>query len=320
MYHSILVPLDGSPFGEHALPMALSLARRAGAQLHLAHVHASPRLGSAPAADQARWDGERLYFERLEQRLRASGDVPVTTMLLSGPVVQALREYAMVAEIDLIVMTTHGRGTLSSAWIGSIPDTLMRCVSQPVLLVRPEGPRPDLLRAPAVKHVLLPLDGSALAEQMLAYATELCRLMEAECTLLQAVEPLFTAYWPELPAIVADEQAQEQLRAQGQAYLDHVAAQLRARGLRVRTATVVEQAATAVLDYARDHEVDLIALETHGYSGLVRWIVGGVADKVIRGAGVPVLLHRPPGGSEWTHEEMSGWRHAARRYSAEHKD
>ena len=297
MYHSVLVPLDGSPFSEQALPLALSIARRAGAQLHLAHVHAAPRAGSVPAADQARSDNERMYFEHLVQHLRVDSDVPVTTILLSGPVAQALREYATVAETDLIVMTTHGRGALSSAWLGSIPDTLMRCVSQPVLLVRPAGPRPDLLRAPAVKHVLVPLDGSALAEQMLAYATELCRLMEAECTLLQAIEPLFTAYWPELPAIVADEQAQEQLRAQAQAYLDHVAAQLRARGLRVRTATVVEQAATAVLDYARDHEVDLIALETHGHGGLVRWIVGGVADKVIRGAGVPVLLHRPPGAA-----------------------
>ena len=313
MYHSILVPLDGSPFGEHALPLALSLARRAGAQLHLVHVHAAPRIGSAQAADQARWDGERAYFDRLVQRLQTSWDVPITTQLLSGPVVQALREYATVAETDLIVMTTHGRGTLSNAWIGSIPDTLIRCVSLPVLLVRPAERRPDLQGETAVKHVLVPLDGSALAEQMLTYAAELCRLTQAECTLLQAVEPLFTAYWPELPMIVADDQALEQLQAQAQAYLNHVAAELRGEGLRVQTATVVEQAATAVLDYARDHAVDLIALETHGHSGLVRWIVGGVADKIIRAAGMPVLLHRPPGGGEWIHDEAAGHRHTARR-------
>jgi nucleotide-binding universal stress UspA family protein len=169
----------------------------------------------------------------------------------------------------------------------------------PVLLVRPQEQPPDLRREPAISQILVPLDGSELAEQILAHATALGRLTQAEYTLLQVVETLSVAYGPEAPIDGANEPALSALQAQAQAYLDRVAAELRKAGLRVQTATVVDQAAGAILDYAQAQGVSLIALETHGRSGLKRWIFGGVADKVIRGATVPVLLHRPQGGGEW---------------------
>jgi len=299
MYRSILVPLDGSAFGEHALPFALSLARRAGAQLHLAHVHVPPRPGFADANDAELRAAERMYVDGLVQRLRARWDVPITTMLLDGPIAQALHEYATASEADLIVMTTHGRGALSRFWLGSIADALIRQVSVPVLLIRPQEQPLDIVHEPVVNHILIPLDGSALAEQMLVHATALGRLMSTEYTLLQAIEPLVTAYGTELYTVAADDQTMEPLRTRVQAYLDGIAAQLRAESLQVQIATVVDRAAVAILDYAQAHAVDLIALETHGRSGLARWLVGGVADKVLRGATVPVLLHRPQGGGEW---------------------
>ena len=85
----------------------------------------------------------------------------------------------------------------------------------------------------------------------------------------------------------------EQLQTNAHEYLDRIAASLCAEGLRVRTAVVVESPAGAILDYVTAHAVDLIALATHGRGGVARWLVGGVADKVVRGASVPVLLHRP---------------------------
>jgi nucleotide-binding universal stress UspA family protein len=298
MYRSILVPLDGSSFGEHALPLALSLAGRAGAHLHLAHVHQAFRLASDNTVDEEQRAAEGAYFDGLLRRLQASCDVPITTKLLDGPIAQALRDYAVERQANLIVMTTHGRGALSRVWLGSIADTLMRSVSVPVLLVRPQEPPPDIAHEPAIHHILVPLDGSPLAEQILVHATELGRITQAEYTLLQVVEPLFVGYGPEMSAITADEQILESLQAQAQEYLDRVATQLRAEGLQVQATTVIEFAVAAILDYAREHAVDLIALETQGRGGLARWIVGGVADKVIRGASVPVLLHRPQGGGE----------------------
>lgn len=301
MYRSILVPLDGSSFGEHALPFALSLARRTGAPLHLAHVHVAPAPILADANDAELRAAERMYVEGLVQRIEARWDVPITTMLLDGPVAPTLHEYATASEADLIVMTTHGRGAFSRFWLGSIADTLIRLVSVPVLLVRPDEQPLDIEHEPAMKHILIPLDGSPLAEHILTHTTALGQLVQAEYTLLQAIEPLVTAYGTELYTVALDDQAMEPLRSRAQAYLDRMAAQMRAEGLRVQTVTVVDQAAGAILEYAQAHAVDLIALETHGLAGLARWIIGGVADKVIRGATVPVLLHRPQGGGEWTH-------------------
>ena len=298
MERSILVPLDGSAFGEHALPFALSLARRTSAQLHLAHVHMAPAPNLADTDDAVLRATERMYFEGLIQRIQARWDVPITTMLLDGPVAPTLHEYAIAIEADLIVMTTHGRGALSRFWLGSIADALIRQVSAPVLLIRPREQPLDIEHEPHINHILIPLDGSALAEHMLAHATQLGRLTQAEYTLLQAIEPVYMGYGTELYGGGMNPQLLEQLQTSAQDYLDGLAVRLRADGLRVQTATVVDLAATAILEYAQAHAVDLIALETHGRSGLARWIIGGVADKVIRGETIPVLLHRSRGGGE----------------------
>jgi nucleotide-binding universal stress UspA family protein len=300
MYRSIVVPLDGSAFGEHALPFALSLARRAGAQLHLAHVHVPPAPILADANDAELRTSERMYLDGLVQRVEARWDVPITTMLLDGPVAPTLHVYAIACQADLVVMTTHGRGALSRFWLGSIADTVIRQAPVPVLLIRPQEQPLDIVHEPAVKRILIPLDGSALAEQMLTHATALGRLVQAEYMLLQAIEPIYVGYRTELYGVGVNALGMERLRIEAQEYLDRFAAQLRADGLRVQTATVIDLAGSAILNSAEEHAVDLIALATHGRSGLARLLIGGVADKVIRGASVPVLLHRPQGGGKQT--------------------
>jgi nucleotide-binding universal stress UspA family protein len=296
MYRSILVPLDGSAFGEYALPFALSLARRTGAKLHLAHVHVAPAPILADATDADLRAAERMYVEALVQRIGAFWDVPLTTMLLDGPVTQTLDDYARASKADLIVMTTHGRGALSRFWLGSIADALIRRAAVPVLLVRPQEQPLDIEHEPAVKRILIPLDGSPLAEQVLTHATTVGRLTQAEYTLLQAIEPLYVGYGTELYGVAMEMQAMDRLQTLAQEHLDKVAAGLRAEGLCVHTATAVDLATTAILSYAHEHAVDMIALATHGRSGLARFVMGGVADKIIRGATVPVLLYRPQEG------------------------
>jgi nucleotide-binding universal stress UspA family protein len=163
----------------------------------------------------------------------------------------------------------------------------------PVLLVRPQEAAPDLAQEPVIRHVLAPLDGSALAEQVLAHAIALGTSMGAEYTLLQAIEPVVGEYGVELYAAEPGEPAFAHLRTAAQTYLEHMAARLRAESLWVRTAVVVGPPARAILEYARSQAVDLIAMATHGRSGIANLLVGGVADKVLRGASIPVLLHRP---------------------------
>jgi len=300
MYRSIMVPLDGSSFGEHALPLARSIARRTGATVQLAHVSvpfqplvmdAIPPYDKAfQTQDRAR---ERAYLDGLAQRIGADGTINVSVSVLDGAVADALLTQASATKVDLVVMATHGRGALSRFWLGSVTDRLVRRATVPVLLVRPLEETPDLAQEPVLRHVLVPLDGSALAEQVLAHAIALGTSMDAEYTLVQALEPVAGEYGTELYAADLGESGFADIRTAAQSYLEHVAARLRVESLPVRTAVVVGPPARTILEYAHSQAVDLIAMAAHGRSGLATMLVGGVADKVLRGASVPVLVYRP---------------------------
>ena len=297
MYHSILVPLDGSPFGEHALPLAAGIARRASATLHLVHVHVTIGglgIDVMPSSDDsAQRERERDYLAEVQQRLAQEPGLAVTTTVLDDPVVEALHGYTVDHAIDLVAMTTHGRGALSRLWLGSVTDRLVRQSPAPVLLVRPEESAPAPEQEPPLKHVLVPLDGSALAEQILPRAVALGSLVQARYTLLQVAELALSGEGAELYGSAFDEEVQGRVRARSQRYLDHVAGPLRSEGLTVETATVFGWSAQDILTYAADQAVDAIALATHGRSGIARLLIGSVADKIVRGATVPVLLFRP---------------------------
>ena len=106
----------------------------------------------------------------------------------------------------------------------------------------------------------------------------------------------YVAWSPDGTGIIASDEDQirlDQWLKDSQAYLDHVAARLRAEGLRVKTEVVLGAPALAILDYTSTHHVDLIAMETHGRSGFSRLFLGSVADKVVRSADMPVLLNHP---------------------------
>jgi nucleotide-binding universal stress UspA family protein len=289
MFRSILVPLDGSAFGEHALPLALAIARRSGAALHVVHVHdvGSDRLLTFYTLDPGVAQGERDYLASVAKRLTARAGVSVHPAFLKGETAEVLLGHAAATGADLVAMTTHGRGPLSRFWLGSVADEMARRSPVPLLLVRPQEPPPDLAEDVILRHLLIPLDGSPFAEQILAPAVELGRLMEADYTLLQVLPAL-------PPASTTDFSPQEQLRTPAQAYLHRVAEPLRRQGLQVRTEVVVHShPAAAILEESRSQVADLICLETHGRRGLPRVFLGSVADKVVRGAGGPVLLHRP---------------------------
>lgn len=148
MYRSLLVPLDGSDFGEHALPLALSLARRLGAALQVVHVHvpAWGVYGELGPYDEATAhvlrDRDRAYVDAVVRRLAAVADIVPSSALLDGPVADTISRHAAAIGADLLVMTTHGRGPLTRFWLGSVADALVRQASIPVLLVQPKEAPP----------------------------------------------------------------------------------------------------------------------------------------------------------------------------------
>jgi nucleotide-binding universal stress UspA family protein len=287
MFQTLLVPLDRSAFAEYALPLAVSIARRAGARLDLVEVHelytlADPSCGWAPysPAKDAQWkEKEQLYLTATANWVGAVARVAATTAIVSGEVSEAILEQSWTDRADLIVLATHGRGPVNRFFLGSVADAVLRRATATLLIVRGGDTQPALIPEAVLENLLIPLDGSPLAEQILPAALELARLMEGRCTLLRVAGP------------------GEAARAEAEAYLEGVSARLRAEGVPIRTRVVLARhAAEAILEQVRAHGHDLVALATHGRGGARRVLLGSVADRVIRGASVPVLVHRPAGG------------------------
>jgi len=310
MLRSILVPLDGSPFGEQALPLALGIARRAGATLKLLHVQVPfvalpPEAGVylGPPIEEEIERRQRAYLDGVARRIAVDSSVAVSTAILEGEVAPMVREHAAQEGIDLVVMSTHGRGPLARFWLGSVADELVRDLAIPLLLVRPHDEAADFRRDAMPHHILLPLDGTAVAEQIIPTALELGKLMDADYTLFRVINPVMpTSYYMEgsglaqMAETMLDEieQIQTQLRQEAQTYLDGVAGRLREQALRVQTRVVVDaQPASAILKASAALGNGLIALETHGRRGLERMFLGSVADKVVRGASLPILVRHP---------------------------
>jgi nucleotide-binding universal stress UspA family protein len=252
----------------------------------------------------------QAYLDRVLQRLATVGENSLsenslTSVLLEGSVAGAINRHAVATEVDVIVMTTHGRGPMARFWLGSVADSLIRQTSIPVLFVQPQETEAELTQESVFTRVLIPLDGSQLAEQILEPAMALATAMRAEVTLLRVVEQLTPAsYDPNSNRIsglrpsgltqLQEVDRQEWSRAEE--YLDQLAARLRSEALSVQTRVISHlRPATAILDDASSNGADLIALATHGRGGLKRLLVGSVADKVVRGTTTPVLVYRPTG-------------------------
>jgi nucleotide-binding universal stress UspA family protein len=312
MYRSLLVPLDGSLFGEQALPVAADIARRSGATLRLVHVHTPYTRdpiyveGLPVIDDQLRSLGkqhERAYLERLRERVaRETGITTLVALLevrdtpeLSGTVAEALADYAAATDTGLAVMTTHGRGGAARFWLGSVADALVRLSPVPVLLLRPDVDAGEAPSPRSFQRILIALDGSELAEEILRPALAFGRLMQAGYTLLRVVEPRVAAgTGPFTTPTDLDPDETQRRHAEAQSYLEGIVRRLRTESVHVDTrAIIAPHAALAILEEARRGGADLIALATHGRSGLARLFIGSVADKVLRGADTPVLLYRP---------------------------
>jgi nucleotide-binding universal stress UspA family protein len=294
MCRSILVPLDGSAFSEHALPLALSVARRSGAQLYLAHV-LSGRGGLADMAERASAASRTAYLERVAQQIEKQSVRAPIMSILTGPVAETLLEHARSVGCDLIVLTTHGRGALSRLWLGSVADVIVRRSPVPVMLVRPHQPTVTIDTKNtrlSLRRILIPLDGSPLAEAIIEHSVHIGRIMDAEYTLLRVVDPSVLGLSAQDENAGAATVAQP-LKDRAQAYLERQAEELRAQGLQVDAAVMVGEPSACILDYARMHSIDLIAMATHGRGGFSLLLLGSVADKVLRGSSLPLLLYSP---------------------------
>ena len=323
MYTSIVVPLDGSAFGKRALPVALALARRSNAAVHLVHVHEP---GVYPwgwseydtsLRDELR-EEMRTDLTALAAQLTREASLPVDAEFLDGAVVPTLQRHLAERRPDVVVMMTHGRSGPSHAWLGSVADGLVRHSPVPVLLVRSGAEWPNNLAEPLFRRVLIPLDGSTMAEEVLEHVVALGTPAATVYTLLTVIVPLplLAHSYPTSESFI-DRSGIERQREEAAAYLSRTAEKLSKSGARAEVRVVGNQGpAHGILDEAEAQHVDLIALSTHGHGGLARLLLGSVADKVVRGATVPMLIYRTERARADSPELGSAGSTAASRASA----
>lgn len=306
MYHRILVPLDGTAFGEFAIPYAAHIAQRTGAVLELCHVHVhadrNPDFAALTPyqyqhcvdaeyefdADQA--ERERSGLEEVAERVRSRFPITVSTRMLGGHVEGAIEHEAASAVADLVVMATHARAGFARVRLGSVADRLVHRVSRPVLLVQP-GTATTPPEQVSFRRVLVTLDGSPFSEQVIEQITPLLVATGARPWLLHVVSPLLG---PARRTGYRDDERVIHRREDAIAYLTTHAQQLAEAGVKPEIHAVVDRSpAAAILNAAAYDDVDLLAMATHGRGGLTRLIMGSIADQVLRNCRKPMLLFRP---------------------------
>jgi nucleotide-binding universal stress UspA family protein len=277
MPNPILVPLDGSPFAERALPYATVLCRATGAQLALVRA----AFASVPTtnAAAARMAAARLkvvtqeaeeYLSLLAQRIEAEGRAPLAQVRVGAPATVVLEEAARLG-VDLITMTTHGRAGPGRVLFGSVANELVHRATVPILLIPPQAKSPWMVdHSP---RVLVPLDGSGHAEIALRPAADLANAFHAEILLVRT----------------ADHGAE----SEAQGYLDQIANSLRSEARMVRYLVLQGQPAPAILRAANEEHAAVIAMATHGRTGIAQLVMGSVAEAIVHSATTPILIVRP---------------------------
>jgi nucleotide-binding universal stress UspA family protein len=274
MFRSVLVPLDGTPLSEQAMQLAEMVGRAAGTRLHLVSVE-------EPGADAA---DRGSYLTDIVQRLQGA-DIEADYVLLEGKVVEAIEGRAKQVDADLIVMVTHGRSGLERLRFGSVAEGLVTRGIAPMLLYHP-GPNGGSSVPKAIDHVVVALDQSAYAQSILDPLERFGKAVGVSSYTLVHVadgKGAGKAGWVPLSTILtrAKERIAPIRERLGDAEVD----------IQV---VMAPDPSDGILGVAQETGADLIAMTTHGMTGVRPTLVGSVAAQVMRKWTGPLLVQRPP--------------------------
>lgn len=301
MYKAIMVPTDGSGFDREAIRVALRIAERSQAAVRLVRVQSTGEFfgrqstpdATSVSATILQQERERILIEldNLAAECRKTSGAQISVALEDGPVSEALERYAIRNRVDLIVISSHGRGGISRLSLGSVTDSLIRHTPIPVLVIKPHASYLSPGADEIFRRIIVPLDGSSLAEQILPEVIALAKLDNARLTLLTVLVPRTSSQ-----RAIADQRTPlwDKDIVGAQAYLYRIAAQLHEQGCLTTTHIEIgENIAQVIGDYARNVRADLVAIATHGRGGISRVLHGSVADVVTRTSVTSMLVLRP---------------------------
>jgi len=268
---NVLVPLDGSDLSDSILAHVQTARRDEEGEVHLVRV-----------IEEADQEEAAAHLEECKAQLEACG-LTVQTLILHGRPDEQILQTLEAGDYELVCMATHGRSGLDR-WIrGSVAERVLRGAPTPVFLANPQG-----ISLPAVARILVPLDGSRLAGKALTLAGPLASKADAELVLLHVDVPGANPSVHPVPE-VATRKAQER----AEAALEGAKAKLEAKGARVRVVGRYGAPADQIMQAIEAETIDLVAMSSHGRTGLSRWRFGSVAEKVLRQCRCPVLVWRP---------------------------
>lgn len=285
MLSRILVPLDGSILADRVLLHVRRLLVREDAEVLLFRVLEGSAHGRPKVVQEMERGFASTHLEDQRRRLADQG-ARVRSEVAEGDPADEILKRCETWRPALVAMSTHGRTGLDRWVWGSVAERVLREVRHPVFLTNPRAlPEEPFPSEGRFRRILVPLDGSELSSSIMPLATAFARLYESEMLLIHCLHPIMS-YPPhaEMEAEVTEERGLEILEPHRRA--------VEQAGLKVRTLVRAEYAAAAILDAAAGERADLVAMTTHGRTGLARWAFGSVAEKVMHHCPCPVIVKR----------------------------
>jgi nucleotide-binding universal stress UspA family protein len=297
MYTRLLVPLDGSKTAEAALPYGRTLARTLKIPVELLGVVDTSVLDNRVFRDSG--DSETIIAESirsseeyLNRIVKTFPDDNVSCIVETGRAEDVIIEKAG-SDATLTAMATHGRSGIDRLLMGSVAEKVLRSAINPLILIRAsEEAKSEGLAL--LKSVIVPLDGSELAETVLSPVAQLANALKLEVILLRAYQiPMNTYAGMEDSYPIDYEKISVALKEEAQSYLERKVAELKLNGIEKLSFVIAEgSGASEIVALGRRTPDNLIAMCTHGRSGIKRWVLGSVTEKVVRLCGDPVLIVR----------------------------
>jgi nucleotide-binding universal stress UspA family protein len=299
MYKKMLIPLDGSELAEVVLVYAIELTSRLGLEVILFHVYSPEEVELLPM--------RRTYIDKKVETMRRqletqtkTGPKPISEKvevhgeLAEGYPAEEIIRYADDKGIDIILMGTHGRSGINRWAMGSVADKVLRASKVPIWLVRAGIPPETVLNKWPMRKVLVLLDGSELAESVLPHVEALAKQRGTEfidVTLLEVLEPIPPAvYYFNYTVPIDWGDIIDRSEKEVEKYLARTEKRLKDAGLKVQSEFLMGKPAETIVDYVNKNPVNLVVMSTHGRSGLSRWVLGSVAEKVLLGVSSPIFL------------------------------
>ncbi|MGE5818658.1 MAG: universal stress protein [Deltaproteobacteria bacterium] len=302
MYTNILVPLDGSTIAQGVLPYARAVAAALGIPVHILQVMDPVTLIPSVAAQQGRSHNiltiNREHNGDYLKEIAASFCNPaaVSSSVRVGKPAEVIIEVAATERDTLIAMATHGRSGIRRWLLGSVAEKVLHGADNDVLLIRAIG-QIERTEAAHLERLVVPLDGSELAEKALPRAVELAKKMTLELILLRVYLMPGVAY-PTGNYAPDWKLLDQETRERASEYLEGKIRELRNEGLERVSFRVLEgSAAEKIIEVAQESPESLIAMSTHGASGVGRWVLGSVTERVVRHSDAAVLVVRAKRGS-----------------------